>query len=195
MDRRSGRLVDLHCKHIACRPGCHDCCTDLTVSPVEYHAILQDMREAGLTDLPFDPQAACPYLQGGLCGLYRFRPLICRTHGLPIAFLDEGPDEGEDGDPEEHGPRMSVSFCPKNFVEAAEEDLDFGPGNTLDLDELNAELAEINQQFAAEPASEASQVAEGGAACRRIPLRQLRTDLRRLAADKVGSPQKIDRPL
>jgi Fe-S-cluster containining protein len=168
VDRRSGRLVDLHCKHIACRPGCHDCCTDLSVSAVEYHAILREMRRAGVKELPFDRDAACPYLQGGLCGLYRFRPLICRTHGLPVAFLDEG----EDGEDAGQGPGMSVSFCPKNFTEASDEDLDFGPDNTLDLDALNVELAEINRQFEAE-----SPPAAGGG--RRIPLRQLRDDLLR----------------
>src|SRR3954471_24577062 len=84
VDRAGGRLVDMHCKHLACRPGCHDCCTDLTVSPVEYAAILNDLRRAVVTAdaLPFDSEAACAFLKDGLCMLYRFRPLICRTHGL-----------------------------------------------------------------------------------------------------------------
>ena len=34
-DGRGGRLVVLHEVHIACRPGCHDCCTDLSVSAVD----------------------------------------------------------------------------------------------------------------------------------------------------------------
>src|SRR5437764_8097636 len=111
IDRAAGRLVDMHCKHLACRPGCHDCCTDLTVSPVEYASILNDLRAAGVTadTLPFDPAAACAFLSDGLCMLYRLRPLICRTHGLPIAFLNEQED-GPDGS---DGPVMSVSFCPK----------------------------------------------------------------------------------
>lgn len=184
MDGRSGRLVDIHCKHIACRPGCHDCCTDITVSPVEYHAILGEMREAGVTDLPFDPDAACPYLRGGLCGLYRFRPLICRTHGLPIAFLDESDagEDREDADAAEAGPRMSVSFCPKNFTEASDEDLAFGRANTLDLDTLNLELAEINQHFIEhfnERARTQPPDTDREPLPRRIPLRQLRDDLLR----------------
>lgn len=163
VDAASGRLVDMHCKHIACAPGCHDCCTDLTVSPVEYAAILDDLRAAGVTaaELPFDPDAACPFLHGGLCGLYRFRPLICRTHGLPIAFVND----------EEAPPQVNVSFCPKNFTAAEPEDLDFGPENTLDLDEINAELAEINAGAAGASRGHSGMF-------RRVPLRQLREDLR-----------------
>jgi hypothetical protein len=46
-DGRGGRLTELHCAHLACRPGCHDCCTDFGVRPVEYAAILEDLRAAG----------------------------------------------------------------------------------------------------------------------------------------------------
>src|SRR3954469_7899482 len=102
VDRRSGLLVDLHCKHLACRPGCHDCCTDFTVSAVEYHAILDDLRAAGVAAQhlpPEEPGAACAFLNGGLCLLYRFRPLICRTHGLPVVFLND----------EESPPQMNVT--------------------------------------------------------------------------------------
>lgn len=164
-DLSGGVLADMHCKHLACRPGCHDCCTDITVSPVEYHAILGDLRAAGVDaqSLPFDPDAACAFLSGGLCMLYRVRPLICRTHGLPIAFVND----------EEDPPQVSVSFCPKNFVEAGPEDLDFGPENTLDVDALNVELAEINWRFAEEAGALDSEP-DG-----RIPLSRLRDDLAR----------------
>ena len=167
VDRAGGRLVDMHCKHIACRPGCHDCCTDLAVSAAEYRAILEDLRAAGVTadSLPFDPNAACAFLSGGLCTLYRFRPIICRTHGLPIAFTSDSDDD------DEPWPEVSVSFCPKNFIEADPQALDFGPDNTLDLDALNAELAEINRRHAEEVGG------AGVRADRRMPLSRLRDDL------------------
>lgn len=154
----------MHCKHITCHAGCSDCCTNLTVSPVEYHAILEELRAADVEDLYHDPAAACAYLKGGLCMIYRFRPIICRTHGLPVAFENED----EPGRPE-----MSVSFCPKNFTGIPPEELEFGPGNTLDLDAINTELAEINLRFLAAAA------ADDGARepYRRIPLGQLKADL------------------
>lgn len=160
-DGAGGQLTSMHCKHITCKAGCHDCCTDFSVSAVEYAAILDEMRRAGISvdDLPYDPAAACAFLKEGLCAIYRFRPLICRTHGLPVAFVDE----------EAEAPGMSVSFCPKNFTSATEQELDFGPDNTMDLDELNGELGEINFRFLAETSAP-----EGH---RRVPLRQLRQDL------------------
>lgn len=161
IDRESGRLVDLHCKHITCHAGCSGCCADLTVWPVEYDAILDDLRRAGVRaeDLPEPPAEGCAFLNGHLCSLYRFRPLICRTHGLPVAFAE--------GDEEERG--KAVSFCPLNFTSADEEDLAFGPESTLDLDALNAELAAINADHAAATDAEAGR--------RRVPLRMLRADL------------------
>jgi Fe-S-cluster containining protein len=163
IDRESGLLVDLHCKHLACKAGCHDCCTDLTVSPVEYESIRRELADAGATreNVAGDPGAACAFLRGGLCGLYRARPLICRTHGLPVAFVS---------DDDHDAPAMSVSFCPKNFTDADEDDLDFGPENTLDLERLNVDLADVDARFGASP-----RPAEP--APRRVPLRQLLADL------------------
>lgn len=166
-DGHSGRLVVLHDRHLACRPGCHDCCTDLSVSGVEYAAILEDLRAAGVTAAalpPPEPGAACTFLTGGRCGVYRFRPLICRTHGLPVAFR-AGDDDGDDP---EVPAGVSVSFCPKNFTAADPDDLAFGPDNTLDLDALNADLAAADAWHVAEPAARSRG---------RVPLAQLRLDL------------------
>ena len=107
-----------------------------------------------------------------LCGIYPVRPLVCRTHGLPVAFRDGGggDDEDDDGPP----PGVSVSFCPKNFTAAGPADLDFGAENTLDLDALNAALTEANLRYLREQ--------PGGPCVRRptrVPLKQLRQqDLR-----------------
>ena len=67
--------------------------------------------------------------------IYSARPMICRTHGLPIAFVNMDAEE----------PEMSVSFCPKNFVGA--EDVQFGDESTLNIDELNLRLYEANIVF------------------------------------------------
>jgi Fe-S-cluster containining protein len=132
---QAGGLEQLHCAHLACRPGCHECCTNLTVFPVEFHAILEDLSAMGMRELPLDHEAGCDFLDRGLCRIYALRPMICRTHGLPVAFLNE----------DDETPAMSVSFCPKNFTQG--EQVEFGPENTLDLDELNMELYAINRAF------------------------------------------------
>lgn len=137
VDQRMRELVACHGKNAVCKPGCCDCCVNLSVFPVEYYAILQELREGGCTGLPFDPGAPCGYLKDRRCVLYASRPLICRTHGLPVAFLNENED----------GPERVVSFCPKNFVGVPDDELIFGPDHTLDLDEMNAELFLINMDF------------------------------------------------
>lgn len=162
-DRRVRQLLDLHGHNIVCRPGCTDCCTNLTVFPVEYASILDELRTtgpaaanekcpAGQADpIFFDSDAPCGYLRDGRCAIYRARPLICRTHGLPIAFLDE----------ESEPPGHSVSFCPRNFASCSGQGggetacmPEFGPDNTLDLDELNRELFEANVDYLREQADE-----------------------------------------
>lgn len=133
----SARLESIHGSQILCRQGCCDCCRNLTVWPVEFVSIAEEMKTAGAAKPEFDKEAPCGFLKGGLCQIYPFRPLICRTHGLPIAF---------ENDPAEP-PEMSVSFCPKNFKDWEENGISFGPENTLNIDLLNQELGRIHAAF------------------------------------------------
>jgi uncharacterized protein len=164
IDERVASLLTMHQREINCRPGCHGCCTNLTVFPVEYWSIVREMREDVVKDLPFDPAAPCGFLNEGMCTIYKYRPLICRTHGLPIAFSND----------EMQPPQCTVSFCPRNFTQTTEEDFSFGPANTLDVDGMNEELRAINIQYLCESAEE-RQRAKG-----RIPLRQVVEDIKRI---------------
>ncbi len=122
---------------LACRPGCDSCCRHLTVTAVEAISLARALqalpaaegavlRERAGTAADGD---ACPLLAGGLCLLYAARPLICRTHGLPLLVEDEA------------GRR--VDFCPQNFTGAAS----LPAALVLDLERLNTLLALINRQF------------------------------------------------
>ena len=132
----SGTAERLH-SEISCRPGCDACCRHLSVFAVEAAAlgealatvsqphaelILEKAREAA-------PDAPCPLLHDGLCLLYQARPIICRTHGLPILINREG--------------ESGVDFCRENF-----RGLSSIPGDTvIDLERLNAMLAAINALY------------------------------------------------
>lgn len=124
-------------EHIACRRGCDACCTHIGVMPLEGVALA-----IRLTQLPL-PEAerirararmatlegGCPLLQDGECLLYSARPLICRTHGLPILIE------------EETGRR--IDHCPLNF-----QQMESLPGDAvLNLETLNTTLAAINALF------------------------------------------------
>ena len=125
--------------HLACRAGCDGCCRHITLFPVEAAALA-----AALNDLPQEeadriraracnasPEGSCPLLENGLCLLYAARPIICRTHGLPLLTIQGG--------------ERTVDFCPLNF-----RDISSLPGKAvIDLDRLNMTLAAINALFVA----------------------------------------------
>ncbi len=124
---------------ITCREGCDGCCRHFSVFPVEAVFIALAVGR-----LPEERQRffrsrveslkdgdICPLLLDGSCAVYDHRPIICRTHGLPILIRE--------------GEKVRVDFCPKNFRRT--ETLN---GDTvIDLDRLNQTLAAINQVFVA----------------------------------------------
>ena len=95
----------------------------LTELPDEQVELIRSMARNAGADAP------CPLLSGGVCLLYNARPIICRTHGLPLLMVVDG----------EH----RIDFCPLNFkgVEA------LPGGSVLDLERLNIALAAVNAHF------------------------------------------------
>jgi Fe-S-cluster containining protein len=137
-DQLTAGLERVHAGCLTCRKGCCQCCTNLTVFPVEFFSILEEMKKAGWTKLTFDAARVCGYLnEQGECEIYPYRPLICRTQGMPLAFYD---DDAQG---------YSVTFCPENFTKDTEK-RDFNADNTLNLDQLNDKLFEIHLQFLVE---------------------------------------------
>ncbi len=123
---------------IACRPGCDRCCRHLTLFPVEAWALAKAataLPEATRSRIRQRAQAgtdlSCPLIEEGRCLLYANRPIICRTHGLPLLMTE--------------GCNQRIDFCPDNF-----KDLDSLPGKAvIRLDLLNEALAAINGHFLA----------------------------------------------
>ena len=124
-------------ERITCSEGCSACCTSITIFPVEAAA----MREA-MENLP-DQQAEkirrhiaehadderCPLLLHYRCILYEARPIICRTHGLPIIYTTDG--------------RRSSDCCPLNLTETES----VSGASAVDLDKLNTLLVAINSIY------------------------------------------------
>jgi hypothetical protein len=112
-----------HGADLACGRGCDACCrvrpsvtrveadevrAFVAAMPAAERAILADRAARASTD-------RCAALEAdGACTVYDARPLVCRSHGLPIRLRDE--------------PRLLpiVSACEKNFVrrgpDAADDD-------------------------------------------------------------------------
>lgn len=121
----------------ACRLGCDACCHqrfsvfEVEAAPIrealarlehEDPQLRRRIRERGL-----DPrERACALLLDGRCSVYEQRPLICRSHGLPIGVRD----------PDEPGAALRVDHCPLNFREG-----DIPRASVLVLDAINQPLA------------------------------------------------------
>ncbi|WP_298038574.1 YkgJ family cysteine cluster protein [uncultured Desulfuromonas sp.] len=140
VDALAGRIEEAFSDEIACHRGCDSCCRHLSVFPVEGYALaraLEEMPEKAANRLrglarKVAPDAPCPLLKGGECLLYSARPIICRTHGLPLLT-------GEGGE-------RRIDFCPQNFTGAASLPAEA----VINLDLLNATLATVNGLFVAE---------------------------------------------
>ena len=114
-----------------CADGCDDCCKQrLTVFPVEAAAIrahlatLDPARRTALA-LATDRPDHCVFLLDGRCAIYEARPVICRTHGLPLRV---------DG---------RLDHCPLNFTDEAPE-----PAVVLDLEQINTLLTLVDRLHA-----------------------------------------------
>lgn len=122
---------------ITCSAGCSSCCTSIKVFPVEASAL-----RVALKSLP-DRQAEeiirhvsehaegerCPLLLHHRCLLYESRPIICRTHGLPIIYTIDGQHYSD--------------CCPHNLTEVES----LSGSSVIDLDKLNTLLVAVNSIY------------------------------------------------
>jgi len=140
VDELCRQITGEFAEYIACHPGCDGCCRDISVFWVEAAAMATALRElsppriaeirsrvsAGI------PEAGCPLLRNGRCDLYEARPVICRTHGLPLLTLQDR--------------EKTVDFCPMNFCGISSI-----PGRAvIDLSRLNTMLVSVNTLFTSE---------------------------------------------
>jgi Fe-S-cluster containining protein len=74
----------------------------------------------------------CIFLNNHKCTIYEARPIICRTHGLPLLFV------GEQGN-------WELSACELNFTTFNLER--FNEENTFPQDKFNSKLFMLNKAF------------------------------------------------
>lgn len=110
VDEASDRLLQNLRKNninLNCKKGCCHCCQDnLTMTQAEAAVIHKLFPNIG-TESPY-PVGKCPFLNDdGLCRIYPARPYICRTHGLPMKWI-------EDTDDAETSPLEQRDICELN---------------------------------------------------------------------------------
>jgi Fe-S-cluster containining protein len=140
LDAKAQELSQRHAAALHCQRGCHSCCLpELSVFPIEARVIQDFLHESGKRQEVLALEAADPFAgercaflaADGGCSIYPVRPLVCRSHGLPLQFRNEA-DE------------LSRDVCPLNFTEQTIANL---PGEAvLNLDLINALLTLINAE-------------------------------------------------
>lgn len=137
------RVQEKHGEEMQCSSGCFDCCqAGLTVTLVEAASIARYLLEGD--GGPFDTRAAhaaqgnrsgCVALdESGRCRIYKARPLVCRSHGVPIRRRETGRS------------LPVLDACYRNFTGGA---LASVPAeDQLDQNTLSTTLAAIDAAFA-----------------------------------------------
>jgi Fe-S-cluster containining protein len=149
VDKFSSQIIEKYRKHISCGYGCSDCCQQkLNLLPLEYSflregfACLPESMKKGVRNRAaqgLGDYTSCLLLDQGACLLYERRPILCRTHGLPLFIMEED--------------KARRDCCPKNFTSYCLELLhqtDF-----LHLERLNILLITVNRVFASRRGIEA----------------------------------------
>jgi Fe-S-cluster containining protein len=123
-----------------CREGCAQCCgVRFGVFTVEADRVAASLARLAQDDPQLrarvraqadDPDhPACALLVDGRCSVYDERPLICRSHGVPVQRVA---DTGE----------RVVEVCPLNFTERVPP-----PASVLVLEAVNAPLGVLARMW------------------------------------------------
>ncbi len=137
IDALREELELIHKDHLNCKNGCDLCCMAISVFPVEFYAIKEELNRR------LDPQQFpepkneedCRFLKNHSCTIYPSRPIICRTHGLPLLYMNS------------EGTEWELSHCELNFTDYDPDD--FNHENTYPQDTLNSKLFMVNREFIA----------------------------------------------
>jgi Fe-S-cluster containining protein len=140
VDALCAGIEENHRPQIACRKGCDACCRHLSLFWIEGVALARAVESLPREEAQHIRRRArqatadgsCPLLENGQCLLYPARPIICRTHGLPLLGERDG--------------QQFIDTCPENF-----KGLDSLPAAAvINLELLNTILTTINGLFVLE---------------------------------------------
>jgi uncharacterized protein len=96
VDAFFARVAERHASDLRCAAGCSSCCHQrLTVTTVEADAVAELVRalpEEARARLGRDahPDRCAALDDDGRCQIYAARPLVCRSHGVPIRLRAPG---------------------------------------------------------------------------------------------------------
>jgi len=139
VDRICEKLENHYADHLVCKPGCSKCCqVERSVLSIEAYVIEEELkllsvqRIRRLRNQHRKNDQTCPLLWKNRCVIYLSRPIICRTHGLPIFY---------------HEAEITfIDYCRLNFTKLPENYV-FNNKNVLDMRTFNTELLRLEQLY------------------------------------------------
>lgn len=139
VDHVCKKMENHYADYLICKPGCSLCCqVERSVLSVEAFIIEEELkllsthRIRKLRSQHRKNDQTCPLLWSNRCAIYLSRPILCRTHGLPIFY---------------HEAEITfIDYCRLNFANLL-EDYKFNKKFVLDMHPFNAELNRIDQLF------------------------------------------------
>jgi len=139
VDKVCQELEKIYREHLVCRPGCSQCCeVERTVCSIEAYVVEKQLSSLSarkikrLRKLHKDDDETCPMLLRNRCVIYPVRPIVCRTHGLPIFYRE--------------AEREFVDYCRLNFTQLP-ENYEFEEKCILDMNPFNVELIQLDKKF------------------------------------------------
>lgn len=127
------RTYETFRSHMRCAKGCASCCMLETVAPLEAFMISEYLKS--LSDFTLPPPSVesgeipCVFLHDDVCTIYPARPIICRTHGLPLIYPNQ----------------QEMEVCQLNFAEVEITTID--PQYLLDAESITENLMRFNLAF------------------------------------------------
>ena len=137
IDTVSNKIQGYYKNHITCKKGCSSCCIkDRTVIPIEAYFIKEHLNPEIINSaIQNNEHNQCLFLKNELCLMYEFRPLICRTQGLPLMYHSL---EGDDA-------TYELSVCELNFTNYKEDSLN--SNFIMNMEVANQLLIQLNNKF------------------------------------------------
>ncbi|MCD4813307.1 hypothetical protein K8S19_06400 [bacterium] len=127
-DRFFESVVKAYPKEIHCQKGCSECCTLNSVAPLEAYVIGRQL--SGIPRISSVCQGQyCRFLIEDACAVYPARPIICRTHGIPLDYPD----------------REGVDVCPLNFRDR--EWFTIKPESILKAERITENFMRLNMAY------------------------------------------------
>ena len=136
-------IVSLRPSQYVCQKGCFSCCkSGLTVTHIEKQHIKSWLSEKSdtvsllykLRDARPHGNSSCELLTNeGACAIYDVRPIICRSHGVPVKTPSVEPN------------KQTLDVCPLNLRTLNLNDL--AGDESLNLETVSAILSVVDRHY------------------------------------------------